>query len=324
MNCPRCNESVESGAAFCGNCGQALGFQQPLPPQPPTPQTNQPVAQFQPPAHAGQVFNNAAPNPQAAASNFVPAGAPAYALSAPAQHSGETKALLSLILGIIGLLLCIIPIAGLALAITGLILGTLTRHSHKKTLSTLGLIFSSLAILASLGFWTYAILNSKNNAAKNNVSGNNTAAVATASIKTPCYNIDFVHEMNTDSDKSDSCDVRVYEGATIEQSNDVYKVYGNEVSNITEATFYNSAKAAIEKDVSSTLPGFTIATERVGTFAGSPAYIVNVSQNQTQIAVVEAAVLHKVGAGYNVFSVVHATKGQTTDLKALETQWQWK
>jgi hypothetical protein len=130
--------------------------------------------------------------------------------------------------------------------------------------------------------------------------------------------------MNTDHDQKDSCDIRAYEGSDILSSNDVYKVYGNQVDNLNEAVFNDVAKKALEKDISSTLPGFVITSEGPTRFAQSPAYIVHAYNQQSNIAVVEGAVFHKVSAGYNIFSLVHAVKGSDTDLKTMEAQWQWK
>lgn len=302
MNCPQCNKTVEQGAVFCGNCGQSL--------------TSAPIAPTYVPAPNVQPLSQQVPPP-----GFQPA-VPGYAAATPLQQKQETKALLSVIFGSVAIPFCLIPIIGLVIGIAGAVLGTLSRGSAKKTLSTIGLIISCIAILAALGMWAYN-LNQKNTEKKRNKStGESTAIVSTSIIRTPCYSISFTKTMNTDNDKNDSCDVRAYEGPTIEQSNVIYKVYGNQVNNITNENFHNIAKTALEKDISATLPGFTIDSERTAEFAGSPAYIVNATNGE--IAVVEAAIFRKVGAGYNLFSVVHATKGKTTDLKALEAQWQWK
>jgi hypothetical protein len=292
MNCPRCHQPTETGAVFCGNCGFQLAG---TPPQ--APQQSQPFA----------------------------TSVPAYA-TAPASlpHTGDTKALISLIAGIFGIGGAIIPIVGLVLGITGLVLGTLSRASHKKTLSMLGIIFSIIAILLSIAAWAYTIQHQKAEESRNKPSGSNSAAEASATISTPCYSVSFIQKMNTDHDQKDSCDVRAYEGTDIIASNDVYKVYGNEVAAINDANFNDVAKKAIEKDVSNTLSGFEIVSEGPSQFAGSPAYIAHAVNKKENIAVVEAAVLHKVDAGYNIFSLVHATKGSDTDLRVLETQWQWK
>ncbi len=91
-----------------------------------------------------------------------------------------------------------------------------------------------------------------------------------------------------------------------------------------------AAKTAIEKDVATNLPGFTINNESVGEFAGAPGYFVNASDQSKGVAYMEAAVLHSssaTGGGAardNVFVFVHAVTGSHTDLTKLETAWRWK
>lgn len=71
--------------------------------------------------------------------------------------SGGTKALLSLLFGLAGLVGALfMALIGLALGLAGLTMGTMSRSSTKRGLSTAGLIVSSLAILASLAVWAYA------------------------------------------------------------------------------------------------------------------------------------------------------------------------
>jgi len=286
MICTKCSQEVEDGALFCGNCGQ--------------------------PTHSGQ-----APEPKTAAT-------PQYAVATPVQHSGEVKSLLSVMFGVIGIPASMVPIAGLVLGILGLILGTIAKGHNRKVMRTIGIIASCLAIVVSLAVWAYTLTHQKElSKIRNKPSGDNSTVEARSLISTPCYNIQFGFTLNTDHDKYDNCDVRAFEASSIELSNNVYKVYGNKVISVTEANFEDVSKQAIEKDVSSTLPGFTITGERIAQFAGSPAYIVNAEDKTNHIAVVEAAVLHS-GAGYNLFSLVHATKGDSTDFKDLEAAWQWK
>ena len=68
---------------------------------------------------------------------------PAYALPIDGQRVGETKAILSLGFSILSLLITLFffPLAGLVLAIAGLVLGTLSRSSTKRGVSTAGIIF---------------------------------------------------------------------------------------------------------------------------------------------------------------------------------------
>ena len=309
MNCPRCANPVDNGAAFCGNCGQPLA-----PPTQPAAAPMQPTNPAAPPQFV-PAPNVAIPGPQTQP-------VPTYAATNAVQQAHDTKSLLSVIFGAIAIPGALIPFIGLVLGVVGLVLGTLSRRASKKTLSTVGIVLSIVAILLSLGSWAYFISKQKDTKSKNNASGESSETVATELIQTPCYSITFAQTMNTDTNPNDNCDVRAYDKGSMEDSSDVYKVYGNQVASVTEANFYGVAKTALEKDVAATLPGFSIKSQNAGRFAGSPAYFVYTTDGK--VAVVEAAVFKKVDAGYNVFSLVHAVPGTTTDLKSLEAQWQWK
>ena len=289
MICSNCNQDVEDGAVYCGNCGQ-------------------PMSSHLPPVQNAQDL-------------------PDYAAAKPAQHKGEVTSLLSVLFGVIGIAASILmfPAVGLGLGTTGLVLGTLTRRSHRRVMTIIGIIASTLAIVVSLGVWAYVITHDKElSKARNKSSGETSSVQSTSFVSTSCYNIQFPFTLNTDHDEHDDCDVRVFEGNTIEASNDVYKIYGNKVPGVTEANFAEVAKEALEKDIKTTLPGFTISGQRIAQFAGSPAYIINAEDKENDVAVVEAAVLHSTDSGVNLFSLVHATKGKTTNLKDLEDAWRWK
>lgn len=109
MNCQKCNEPVEDGAAFCGNCGQSLAAPalSEVPNIAPTPIPNsqppiqQPVLTPQPPVQQNPITANVTPPPSVSAK-------PAYAIANPASHRGDVKALLSLLFGIIGLVGCFV------------------------------------------------------------------------------------------------------------------------------------------------------------------------------------------------------------------------
>lgn len=352
MNCPNCNQPIAAGAAFCGNCGQTLAAApvaapgvapQPtlaVPPQPvvapaeapiapvvaapvtPLPQAPTAVVQSPAPAVSPIAQTFAGPQPPAAPAPITVGGAPlaaaaggvpAYALATPSQHVGETKALVSLIFGILGIIcaLFIMPLIGLVLGIISVVLGTMTRHSTKKGMSTAGLIIGSVAIIAS---FAGAILNGTK-------AG---TASGTTSMSTPCYSLSVQGKMKVNN-TSDSCDMEAYNGASLTTSSEFYRVLANKTQLTSDEGFAAIAKSAIDKDVQANLPGFTIDSENVSQFSGSTAYAVNASNSSKKIAVEETAVYHPSPNGNNVFIMVHAISGTTnTDLTSLESKWQWK
>jgi hypothetical protein len=256
----------------------------------------------------------------------APAGVPGYALAKPGQHTGETKALLALLFGIAGLAGALfMALIGLVLGLSGIVMGTMSRSGPKRGLSTAGLVFSSLAVLASLAVWTYAIRHdsrlSQNAPAANHAA--TTPAVTAANIATPCYSAGFVDRLNV-TNKTDSCDMNAFDGKTLAASTNVYKIYADTSQTVNARNYAAIFKAALEKDVKNSLPGFMIDSEAATTFAGSPAYVVSTSDKVHKIALVEAAVFHQAGPGENVFILVHGINGSAAYLTTLEAQWQWK
>ncbi|MBP9759685.1 hypothetical protein KBD45_08390 [Candidatus Dojkabacteria bacterium] len=68
----------------------------------------------------------------------------------PKSSNKGVMAIISLVLGIIGLCAWFIPICGGPLAITGLVLGIIGIKSDKKTMSIIGLILNILALIAAI------------------------------------------------------------------------------------------------------------------------------------------------------------------------------
>lgn len=293
MNCPNCHQSVESGATFCGNCGQqrqtvAMPLQQ----------------------AAGHIATTAA-------------SLPSYAVSAPNQRSGELKALLSVLLGVVGIVGALfIPLAGLLFGLLGFISGTLSRNSSKRHLSTSGLVVASLAIVAGLGSLTYNIQQDQHKKQRD-VAANHATANVVADLSTPCYNAGFVDRLNV-TNAAASCNMSAYNGESLDTSTNAYKIYASKTQLTSASSFTALAKQALEKDIKNNLANFTVDSERVSGFAGSPAYTINVSDKKNNVAVVETAVYHPVKNGENVFILVHAINGSTADLQILESKWQWK
>ncbi len=67
---------------------------------------------------------------------------------APPQDGG--KALAAFILGLIGLLAWCLPIVGLPLSITGLILGLIDINSSRRGMAIAGVVLSALCLLLSI------------------------------------------------------------------------------------------------------------------------------------------------------------------------------
>jgi hypothetical protein len=88
--------------------------------------------------------------------------------------------------------------------------------------------------------------------------------------------------------------------------------------------FNDFAKRAIEKDVAANLSNFTIESEQITQFAGSPAFVVKTVDKTSGVAVTEALVLHQVQAGANIFVLVQASSKGVADMSTLEAQWQWR
>ena len=292
MNCQKCNQPVETGAAYCGNCGQAMQSRQSL---------------------ATSMLSSAGVN------------APSYAVAPPKSRTGETQALLSLLFGITGIIGALfMALLGLVLGLIGLVLGTLARSSAKSNLAKAGIIASSLAILAGLAVWIYAIENDKRFSQQSpNISLPTAPAIAAATLSTPCYSTGFYDKLNVSHNLA-TCDMSAYNGPTLSTSSNAYKIYANKSDVTTTNAFMAIAKDALEKDVASNLAGFTVDSQQVGTFAGSPAYFINVSDKEQNVAVVEAAVFHLTPSGDNIFILVHAVNSEKADLGTLEAQWLWK
>lgn len=313
MNCPKCNQLVDPGAAFCGNCGNPISDR---------PNEESPIDQILSGHHAKTSAHDTKLLPAAAS-------APAYAIPEPAQQQGETKALLSLLLGVIGIAGCYyMALLGLVFGVAGIILGTMSRQSIKKGLSTAGLVTSSLALLAGLGVWAYFITHDprlqQGQATGKSVQHNvPTNFVAATSLSTPCYYVGFTSKLNV-SNLSGSCDMNAFNGGTMDNSSELYKVYASK-ANISEDGFADTAKSAIESDVHTNLPGFDIKSEKAGQFAGSTAYFVDAKNAKAATDVYEAAVYHQTQQGDNLFVIVHAVAGgDSANLNSLEAQWQWK
>lgn len=305
MNCPRCNEPLENGASFCGNCGQALT------------QIGQVMQnQQQPPA---QVAPTPLPNRPAMASSGGVA-IPTYAIATPAQSKGELKAILSIVFGLLGIVGgLIIPLIGFIFCFTGFVLASLAWNSQKRSLSVIGFVLSLVALTASVGMTAYVWQHKTD---KTSV-GNSATAKGSMSVTTPCYSTGFGSQLNVDN-KEDSCDMAAFNNDSFANSTEGYKVYSQTSQTVNETNVAEFGKAAIEKDMQTNLPSYkTVSSESIR-FAGSPGYAVKAQSTKDGISIVEAVVYHKTTNGQNLFVIVHADSLVKADLQKLEQGWKWK
>ena len=303
MNCPNCSQIVEDDAAFCGNCGHQLAAHAP---------DNKPVG-----SHIASVL---AHEPHSGTRDFQNA-TPNYAIATPLQHAGEAQAVLSVLLGVLGILGAFFAaLVGLTMGIIGLILGTLARNSVHRRISTAGIVMSSLAVVVSLGVWSFVIHKQANLA--NAEPKKPVNAIAASDVDTPCYATGFIETLNVSKEKN-SCNMNAFNGASLESSTKAYKVYANQIATVNNETFNTYAKQAVQKDVAASLPGFNIDKEEFTNFAGSPAYIVYASDSRG-VKVAEAVVLRQTRAGANLFVLVQASTKGVSDLSTLEAQWRWR
>lgn len=336
MNCPTCSQPIENGAAFCGNCGQTLAqAPQPTPapnpsqqPQPTPVAAVSPVTQPQQnPAsnQIAQVYNNQAAAPPAAPVVGTPLAAssntaiPAYAVPAAADHT-ETKLILSVVCGVLGIVGSLfMPILGLGLGLTSVILATLCAHTHKKGLYITGLVLGSLSILTALAVWVYVIKTNTQPVAQRSSTS---SASGSRAVATPCYSFDFDSSYKVESSAT-SCDTTIYDGATLSESNDAYKVVSSSQTTINSSNLQDVAKNVLEADLKATLPSGSIVKSGSTTFAGSPAYSATIADAQG--AITESIVLQKTATNKTFFVVLHAAgNSKDANLKALEANWEWK
>jgi hypothetical protein len=337
MNCPKCGQPINPGAAFCGNCGQPLSQPAPMQTQPqivqpqvsspPSPTVVSPeVLQPQPISPAAQVYANQPNVPTAVVNNFSPpvnVGAgnvgtmPAYGVAVNSdEHAGEVMAIIGLILGVIGIPASIIPLLGLVLGITGLALSTVARSKHKRVLTIFGIVFSSIAIVAALGLWVYVIVHDPK-LHKDNSSLAGTSSASLVAISTPCYTVKIDSGLQNYKPTGCAFDAAsTTEEFTVEgQSNP-----GVNSSNLAQIGQQSLASAASGINA-------TVTAEQSGQFAGSPAYIANLTGNGTNAGknMIAALVLHSTANGDNIFMVIHVVSGtQQASFGSLESTWQWE
>jgi len=72
----------------------------------------------------------------------------------------KTKALWSFILGLVGMIAWIIPIAGLAVQIVGLVFGIMAKDAPNKWMAIAGIVLCIIGLVASVVAWTVNVYSS--------------------------------------------------------------------------------------------------------------------------------------------------------------------
>lgn len=331
MNCPKCNQPIEPGAVFCGNCGQPL---QATTTQPtPNPAPSQPVIEPTDPANVSQpssispmqqVLTNqqSAPgvvspinfgNPAAAVSG---GSAPVGAIAQPVDRSGETKSIIALLLGVAGIPGALfIPLIGIVFGLAGIILASIARQHYKHALSRIAIFVSALALVVAIVITvigTERILKSRSN----NAASSSSSQTAT----TPCYGVVFAGNL-TVTNTSGSC---VMSAANADRSIQ-YNIDAANNPAITESNFNSAVPTTLKNAFNTADPNAVITSQHAGTFAGSTAYYMAAKDTSTKDSAEVVAVLHAVSHGENFFILSEDNiGGGTPNLQSLETNWTWK
>ncbi len=313
MDCQRCHEPLEPGAAFCGNCGYPV----------------QSSNQSQPSQGLWQGQSGTPPAQPPITSQPIPAalnGAalPSYAIAHPAQHVGETTAVLAVILGTIGIVGSgfLIPIIGLVFGIIGMCLGTVSRRRSHRRLALIGLAIASLAVAAGLAALVWNISHYKTTAQYGKTGQSTTSSKVISKLQTPCYSFNLINTYNI-SNQSGNCSVTMYNNQTFATSTNVYKIVASETGTTNPEAFTQLARQAVDTDIHTNLPGFSITRQGPSSFAGSLAYTAYANNNQQGTALMETLVLH-LGTKDNAFDIIHAVNGSSVNLQTLEARWRWQ
>jgi len=301
--CPSCNENVENGAIYCGNCGYRL--------------TAEPSVLEQGYKNSTAPVGSVSPLPSPAMA--APAGIPQYAVPLSYPHHKQHFAALALAFGTLGIVAAfIIPILGLVFGLTGLVLISLSFRISRGWLRAAALIVPILALLVGLGVW--AKVNQDNKAAAPAGTSNGTAMI---SVSTPCYSLTFKEILNVNNTKG-SCTLNAYNASTFASSSDVYKILAEKTTLVNSSNFVSISKPDVNTDITKNLPGFTITKSGSTLFAGSPAYFDQAYDSSTDISLIEEVVYHQSAASSdNYYDIIHVINGQSSGLGEIASSWQW-
>ena len=353
MLCPRCQKTVDPGAAFCGNCGFQLATdpgQQSATAEAPVLQAIQPDSAPAEPVMASPTTvegsSNQEPglisstqsvpaNPQPQLQTPVNLSSPAIqpasqqpyqplqtampqspSLPATSDHSG--KAIASFVLGVLGLPACLIPIVGIVFGILAIVFGTLSVRSTRRVFAIIGMSLGILVLLAALFLW----VRNTQELVKQHQNGTPLGGVSSSgpqqSVSTPCYTTKVPAAMKIT--KTDgSC---TFLAASI-NNGEQQEVKVMQVPGLTLGNLASAAKADAANVVNA-IPGGSITDQKASTFAGSQAYQIEIKATDGSAGII--SYVYDTTAQGNLVIVIHTqarASGNNYDLQSIESNWSW-
>lgn len=349
MICPNCHHQISPGAAFCGNCGFKLttGMPETSPPVPPSlpqptvppapaPAAEAPQPQFtatvspslpQPPAYSGNTVPSQQPQPAftAAGGYDAASAAPSVVTSSPGSvvpsehHNNKGKAIASFVLGILGCVGWLIPIVGVTLGVLALIFGTMGIKSSKKVFAIIGIVLAVPVLAVSILVWVVATqhLLKQRNGQNTGQHTSQSSSVATQAVTSPCYSTKIPTSVKL-VQANDSCSFDALNQTTGEE----YEVKVLQLAGLNTTNLQQAAQEDIQ-NVLNLVPGSSIASQGTASFAGNPAYSVELNTADGGKGIVDY-VYKNTGQG-NLVIVLHSQQQTTSiNVQLLEQNWQWR
>jgi hypothetical protein len=136
-------------------------------------------------------------------------------------------------------------------------------------------------------------------------------------VNTPCYTVKI--DGGLQNYKPNGCN---FDAASTTQE---FTVIGQSNPGVNSANIAQLGQQALASAASSA--NATVSSGQSGQFAGSPAYIANLTGTGTNAGktMIAAFVLHSTSNGDNLFMIIRvASSTQKTSFGPLESTWQWK